>query len=208
MRRFIPISDIVELTTEHNSPMNYELVDTVLTSLPSICTPSDFFSRLVTRFLCPKVYSMKKILREQIQLKVLTVLRYWAKSPSAHCDFSGLLMETILDFVANTSSEFATVKSAFDILLTIFTKLREDLRSFETSKMIYFERVKAVAFIETSDSSIEGESDVYSPSSMGLITPIRINSDTKPQEFDSDFRSSRSSRESLSSIYLGRESSK
>lgn len=140
--RYARIDEIVNILAQEGSSMDYHLLMTVLVCLPSISSPLEFCQSISRVFSCSDTMSLNDFSREQVHLKVLVILRAWAKSPSAYCDFSGPIIENALDIVKDAlNSDIESVVYVAKKVRASLKMVRNDLREVNRAQEIYKERV-------------------------------------------------------------------
>lgn len=97
--RYSSLETLIRQLTVEGHAFDYSLCNSLLLCLPSFSTPQEMFSLLFSRYMAMEREESESVdgnsrsgIRAQIQLKVLLVLRCWARNPCAHVDLSGSVL--------------------------------------------------------------------------------------------------------------------
>lgn len=146
--RYSNIKMIVEKLTMPGCVFDHQFLETLLLCLPSFSNPLEFFNCLA-QHLFPSTPVKNVFLLEQVQTKVLMVLRCWVKNQCAYADMStGSLLDNMIELMREANKKCApAIASLARKIKEALKNLRQDLRSIDEAQILYRSRVIAVQTI-------------------------------------------------------------
>jgi len=143
--RYSNIKMIVDKLTMPGCVFDHLFLGTLLLCLPSFSTPLEFFNCLAEQ-LFPSTPVKNVFVLEQVQTKVLMVLRCWVKDRCAYADMStGSLLDNMIELMREANKKCApSIATLARKIKESLKNLREDLRSIDEAQILYRSRVMAV----------------------------------------------------------------
>jgi len=121
--------------------------------MPStLSSPMEFFGALTMRYEAVATSTeLTEEAKEKIMIKILAILKCWATCESAHCDFSGAVIQEGLDFTRRVMEDQAlpeTVSRVCRKVSWILADLHSDLVNLEHAQVLHAERMQQYGLIK------------------------------------------------------------